>query len=135
MYSFFLPSIIIKCKALFSCHWSSSHYSTQGFLLISFYLIFFKLNKFIHFYMQPTVFFQISELNMDSDATKITQKISLFEVTPISCFMCYRSSFGSRICGRQANMRVLFISKEFSALRCFKKFLGKNNQRIWYHGM
>ena len=32
--------IIIKCKALFSCHSSSFHYSTQGFVLISFHFIF-----------------------------------------------------------------------------------------------
>ena len=36
----------IKCKASFSCHSSSSHYSTQGFVLISFHLIFsFLKNK------------------------------------------------------------------------------------------
>ena len=32
--------IIIKCKASFSCHSSSYHYSTQGFVLISFHFIF-----------------------------------------------------------------------------------------------
>ena len=32
--------IIIKCKASFSCHSSSSHYSTKGFILISFHFIF-----------------------------------------------------------------------------------------------
>ena len=32
--------IIIKYKASFSCHSSSSHYSTQGFVLISFHFIF-----------------------------------------------------------------------------------------------
>ena len=32
--------IIIKCKASFSCHSSSSHYSTQGFVLILFHFIF-----------------------------------------------------------------------------------------------
>ena len=37
--------IIIKCKASFSCHSSSSHYSTQGFVLISFHFIFFFKNK------------------------------------------------------------------------------------------
>ena len=40
--------IIIKCKALFSCHSSSSHYSTQGFVLISFHFIFsFLKNKIL----------------------------------------------------------------------------------------
>ena len=37
--------IIIKCKASFSCHSSSSHYSTQGFVLISFHFIFSFLKK------------------------------------------------------------------------------------------
>ena len=38
--------IIIKCKASFSCHSSSSHYSTHGFILISFHFIFsFLKNK------------------------------------------------------------------------------------------
>ena len=38
--------IIIKSKALFSCHSSSSHYSAQGFILISFHFIFsFLKNK------------------------------------------------------------------------------------------
>ena len=40
--------IIIKCKASFSCHSSSSHYSTQGFILISFHFIFsFLKNKIL----------------------------------------------------------------------------------------
>ena len=34
--------IIIISKALFSCHSSSSHYLTQGFVLISFHFFFFK---------------------------------------------------------------------------------------------
>ena len=37
--------IIIKFKTLFSCHSSSSHYSTQGFVLISFHFIFSFLKK------------------------------------------------------------------------------------------
>ena len=43
--------IIIKCKASFSCHSSSYHYSTQGFVLISFHFIFSflknKINKIL----------------------------------------------------------------------------------------
>ena len=37
--------IIIKCKASVSCHSSSSHYSTQGFVLILFHFIFSFLKK------------------------------------------------------------------------------------------
>ena len=36
LYSFF-TIIIIKCKVLFSSHSSSSHYSMQGFVFISFH--------------------------------------------------------------------------------------------------
>ena len=40
--------IIIKCKASFSCHSSSSNYSTQGFVLILFHFIFsFLKNKIL----------------------------------------------------------------------------------------
>ena len=35
----FFTIIIIKCKASFSCHSSSSHYSTQGFVLILFHYV------------------------------------------------------------------------------------------------
>ena len=53
----FFTIIIIKCKASFSCHSSSSHYSTQGFILTLFHFIFsfLKINK--QFYMWPSVFF------------------------------------------------------------------------------
>ena len=37
LYSFF-TIIIIKCKVLFSSHSSSSHYSMQGFVFISFHI-------------------------------------------------------------------------------------------------
>ena len=51
---FFVQSftiIIIKCKASFSCHLSSSHYSTQGFIHILFHFIFsFLKNKKIKYY-------------------------------------------------------------------------------------
>ena len=36
----FFTIIIIKFKASLSCHSSSSHYSTQGFVLILFHFIF-----------------------------------------------------------------------------------------------
>ena len=43
--------IWVKCNASFSCHSSSSHYSTQGFILISFHFIFsFLKNKKIKYY-------------------------------------------------------------------------------------
>ena len=41
----FFTIIIIKCKASFSCHSSLSHYSTQGFILLSFHFIFFFFKK------------------------------------------------------------------------------------------
>ena len=53
----FFTIIIIKCKALFSCHSSSSHYSTQGFILISFHFIFsFLKNKKIKYAISHVTF-------------------------------------------------------------------------------
>ena len=46
----FFTIIIIKCKASFSCHSSSSHYSTQDFILISFHFIFSFLKNKIKYY-------------------------------------------------------------------------------------
>ena len=56
--------IIIKCKASFSCHSSSSHYSTQGFVLISFNFIFsFLKNKILfNFTCDLLLSLRISEL-------------------------------------------------------------------------
>ena len=72
----FFTIIIIKCKASFSCHSSSSHYSTQGFCsyLISFHFSFFK-NKVNNFTCDLLFSFWISELkNADRHAEKISQK-------------------------------------------------------------
>ena len=48
----FFTIIIIKCKVSFSSHSSSSHYSMQGFIFISFHFFFFYVNKWSNFYMQ-----------------------------------------------------------------------------------
>ena len=71
--------IIIKCKASFSCHSSSSHYSTQGFILISFHFIFtFLKNKILYNFTCDLFSFWISELkwikNVDRHVEKILQK-------------------------------------------------------------
>ena len=62
----FFTIIIIKCKASFSCHSSSSHYSTQGFILISLHFIFpFLKNKIVYNFTCDLLFsFQISELKI-----------------------------------------------------------------------
>ena len=59
-----LTIIIIKCKASFSCHSSSSHYSAQGFVLILFHFIFsFLKNKILcNFTCDLLLSLQISEL-------------------------------------------------------------------------
>ena len=44
LYSF-LPSSLLNARLSFSCHSSSSYYSTQGFILISFHFIFSFLIK------------------------------------------------------------------------------------------
>ena len=62
--------IIIKCKVSFSCHSSSYHYSTQGFVLILFHFIFsFLKNKKVNimqFHMWPSVLFTDIRLKMQT---------------------------------------------------------------------
>ena len=68
----FFTIIIIKCKASFSCHSSSSHYSTQGFVLISFHLIVSKLKiNLLYIFTCDLLFsFWRSELNEDRNVEK-----------------------------------------------------------------
>ena len=87
--------IIIKCKALFSCHSSSSHYSTQGFILISFHFIFSflknKKNKILcDFTYDLLLCLRISDLECgqakNSQANgSLRENVSIFFITP-SCF-------------------------------------------------
>ena len=97
LYSFF-TIIIIKCKALFSCHSSSSHYSTQGFVLISFHFIFsFLKNKILcNFTCDLLLSLRISDLkcgqacgkNMTKNSQvngSLRENVSFFFITP-SCF-------------------------------------------------
>ena len=77
--------IIIKCKASFSCHSSSSHYSTQGFVLISFHFIFsFLKNKILCNFTCDLLFcLRISDLKCrqakNSQANgSLREKISVF---------------------------------------------------------
>ena len=112
----FFTIIIIKCKASFSYHSSSSHYSTQGFILISFHFIFsFLKNKILYNFTCDLLFsFQISELkNVNRHVEKISQKnsqvngslrenVSVFFIAP-PCFnkqkKCrYERTFKERNC-------------------------------------
>ena len=90
--------IIIKCKASFSCHLSSSHYSTQGFVLISFHFIFsFLKNKILcNFTCDLLLSLPISDLkcrqacrkNMTKNSQangSLRENISIFLIAP-SCF-------------------------------------------------
>ena len=97
--------IIIKCKASFSCHSSSSHYSTQGFILISFHFIFSflknKKNKILcNFTCDLLLCLQISDLkcgqayrkNMTKNSQangSLRENISIFLIAP-SCFNKHR---------------------------------------------
>ena len=89
--------IIIKCKASFSFS-SSSHYSIQGFVLISFHFIFsFLKNKIVYNFTCDLLFsFRISELKMQTGMWKkyhkklpskwlLERKCFRFFITP-SCF-------------------------------------------------
>ena len=96
MYSFTI--IIIKCKASFSCHSSLSHYSTQGFILISFHFIFsFLKNKILcNFTCDLLLSLRISDLkcgqvcgkNMTKNSQangSLRENVSIFLIAP-SCF-------------------------------------------------
>ena len=87
--------IIIKCKALFSCHSSSYHYSTQGFILISFHFTFSflknKKNKILCNFTCDLLFcLQISDLKCgqakNSQANgSLRDNVSIFLIAP-SCY-------------------------------------------------
>ena len=104
--------IIIKCKASFSCHLSLSHYSTQGFILISFHFIFSflknKINKILcNFTCDLLLCLWISDLKCrqakNSQANgSLRENISVFLIAP-SCFnkqkKCrYKRTFKERNC-------------------------------------
>ena len=94
----FFTIIIIKCKALFSCHSSSSHYSTQGFILISFHFNFsFLKNKILcNFTWDLLLSLWISDLKCGQACRKnmtknsqangsLRENVSVFLIAP-SCF-------------------------------------------------
>ena len=67
----FFTIIIIKCKASFSCHSSSSHYSTEGFILILLHFIFSFLKINLYIFTCDLLFsFWRSDLNADRNAEK-----------------------------------------------------------------
>ena len=86
---------IIKCKASFSCHSSSSHYSTQGFILISFHFIFSflknKKNKILcNFTCDLLLCLRISGLKCGQAKNSqvngsLRENVSIFLIAP-SCF-------------------------------------------------
>ena len=81
--------IIIKCKASFSCHSSSSYYSTKGIILISFHFIFsFLKNKIVYNFTCDLLFsFRISELkNVDRHTKNISQKLPNEWLLERKCF-------------------------------------------------
>ena len=90
--------IIIKCKASFSCQSSSFHYSTQGFILISFHFILsFLKNKILcNFTCDLLLSLQISDLkcgqvcgkNMAKNSQvngSLRENVSVVLIAP-SCF-------------------------------------------------
>ena len=100
--------IIIKCKASFSCHSSSYHYSTQGFILISFHFIFsfFFFNKkkkiLSSFTCDLLLSLRISDLKCgqakNSQANgSLRENVSVFLIAPSSQQKCrYERTFKER---------------------------------------
>ena len=96
--------IIIKCKASFSCHSSAFHYSTQGFVLISFHFIFsFLKNKILCNFTCDLLFcLRISDLKCgkakNSQANgSLRENVSVFLIAPSSQKKCrYERTFKER---------------------------------------
>ena len=110
--------IIIKCKALFSCHSSSYHYSTQGFVLISFHFIFSflknKINKILcNFTCDLLLCLQISDLKRDQ---KLPSEWVL-ERKHLCFFLSHLLAIISRNVGTKGHLRKEIILLKYQFFR------------------
>ena len=99
--------IIIKFKLSFSCHSSSSHYSTQGFVLISFHFIFsfLKNNILYNFTCDLLLCLQISELKCGQACRKNMTKNSQANGSLREKFSIFSSHLLALISRRNVGMR------------------------------
>ena len=123
--------IIIKCKASFSCHSSSSHYSTQGFILISIHFIFSflkdKKNKIsCNFTCDLLLCLRISDLKCGQACGKIWQKTPKQMGPWEKTFPFFLSHLLALISRRNVGMRG-HLRKEIILLKCqFFRFMTKS---------
>ena len=125
LYSFF-TIIIIKCKASFSCHSSSSHYSTQGFVLISFHFIFSflknKINKILcNFTCDLLLCLWISDLKCGQ---KTPKRLGPWEKT-FPFFWSHLLAIISRNVGMKGHLRKEIILLKYQFFRFMTKSGGQ----------
>ena len=111
--------IIIKCKASFSCHSSSYHYSTQGFVLILFHFIFSflknKINKILcNFTCDLLLCLRISDLKCGQ---KTPKRMGPWEKTFPFFFWSHLLAIISRNVGTKGHLR-----KEIVLTKCGGQF-------------
>ena len=132
LYSFF-TIIIIKCKASFSCHSSSSHYSTQGFVLISFHFIFSfliknKINKILcNFTSDLLLCLRISDLKCGQ---KTPKQMGPWEKT-FPFFWSHLLALISRNVGMKGHLRKEIILLKYQVFRFGTKSGGQFELLNW----
>ena len=125
--------IIIKCKASFSCHSSSSHYSTQGFILISFHFIFSfliknKKNKILcNFTSDLLLCLRISDLKCGQ---KTTKRMGPWEKT-FPFFWSHLLAIISRNVGTKGHLRKEIILLKYQVFRFGTKSGGQFELLNW----
>ena len=124
---------IIKCKASFSCHSSSSHYSTQGFVLISFYFIFSfliknKNNKILcNFTSDLVLCLRISDLKCGQ---KTPKRMGPWEKT-FPFFWSHLLAIISRNVGTKGHLRKEIILLKYQVFRFGTKSGGQFELLNW----
>ena len=139
---------IIKCKALFSCHSSSSHYSTQGFVLISFHFIFSFLIKnkkkkiLCNFTSDLVLCLRISDLKCGQ---KTPKRMGPWEKT-FPFFWSHLLAIISRNVGTKGHLRKEIVLLKYQVFQIWDKkwwpvwtlkFIGKKHKAfdvggLWY---
>ena len=124
--------IIIKYKALFSCHSSSYHYSTQGFVLISFHFIFSflknKINKILcNFTCDLLLCLWISDLKCEQ---KTPKRMGPWEKM-FPFFWSHLLAIISRNVGMKGHLRKEIILLKYQFFRFMTKSGGQFELLNW----
>ena len=122
----------MKCKASFSCHSSSYHYSTQGFVLISFHFIFSflknKINKMLcNFTCDLLLCLQISDLKCGQ---KTPKWMGSWEKT-FPFFLSHLLAIISRNVGTKGHLRKEIVLLKYQFFRFMTKSGGQFELLNW----